>query len=89
MTIQGFDGQPAVLNQPVVSAAAWTADDLATDQSWIHPLTEPEVTELDAAVRAIEDRSLGILDITKDDFAVPALGKRLAAIHHDLIAVSL
>jgi len=85
MTMQALNRRPAVLNQPVVHPAAWTAADLAADQSWLHPLTEPEVTELDAAVGVIEDRGLGILDITKDDFVVPNLGKRLQAIHEDLI----
>ena len=41
--------QPAVLSQPVVDPAAWTAEDLDADQSWIYHLTESDIAELDAA----------------------------------------
>ena len=66
--------QPAVLNEPVVDPAAWTAEDLATDQSWIHPLTEGDIAELDAAVARVEERGLDILDITREDFVLSTLG---------------
>ena len=77
--------QPAVLNQPVVDPAAWTADDLASDQSWIHPLTESEIADLDAAVARVEERGLDILDITRDDFVLSTLGDRLDEIAADVV----
>lgn len=77
--------QPAVLNQPVVDPAAWTAEDLAADQSWIHPLTESDIAELDAAVARVEQRGLDILDITREDFELSALGDRLDEIAADVV----
>ena len=77
--------EPAVLNQPVVDPAAWTAQDLDTDQSWIHPLTESEIADLDAAVARVEERGLDILDITRDDFVLSTLGDRLDEIAADVI----
>jgi hypothetical protein len=85
MTTQECACQPAVLNQPVRDPAAWTADDLASDQGWIYQLTEGDIAELDAAVRAIEDRGLDILEITKTDFVVPSFARRLDAICEDII----
>ena len=77
--------QPAVLNQPVVDPAAWTAEDLESDQSWIHPLTEREIAELDAAIARVEERGLDILDVTRDDFVLSTLGDRLDEIAADVI----
>ena len=77
--------QPAVLNQPVVDPAAWTAEDLDADQGWIHPLTESDIAELDAAVARVEERGLDIMDITRDDFVLPTLGDRLDEIAADVV----
>jgi hypothetical protein len=85
MIISRSERQPAILNHPVVDPAAWTAADLAADQSWIHPLTENEVAELDQAVRQLDDRGVDILDITKHDFVVPQLRRRLDTISDELI----
>lgn len=77
--------QPAVLSHPVVDPAAWSAKDLATDESWIHPLTESEIGELDEAVARVEGRGLDVLDITRDDFVLPTLGDRLDDIAADVV----
>ena len=77
--------QPAVLNQPVVDPAAWTAEDLDADPGWIHPLTESDIVELDAAVARVEERGLDIMDITRDDFVLPTLGDRLDEIAADVV----
>ena len=77
--------EPAVLNQPVVDPAAWTAEDLDSDQSWIHPLTENEIADLDAAVARVEERGLNILDITRDDFVLSTLGDRLDAVADEVV----
>lgn len=77
--------EPAVLNQPVVDPAAWTAEDLDSDQSWIYPLTESEIADLDAAVAGVEERGLDVLDITRDDFVLSTLGDRLDEVADDVI----
>ena len=35
--------EPAVLLQPVIDPAAWTAADLDADKSWIHPLDDRDI----------------------------------------------
>ncbi len=79
------DRQPAVPNRPVVDPAAWTAEELAADQSWIHPLTASDIAELDEAVARVEERGLDILDITREDFALATLGERLDKVAADVI----
>lgn len=77
--------EPAVLNQPVVDPAAWTAEDLESDQSWVHPLNESEIADLDAAIARVEERGLDILDVTRDDFVLSTFGDRLDEIADDVI----
>lgn len=77
--------QPAVLSQPVVDPAAWTAEDLDADQSWIYQLTESDIAELDAAVARVEERGLDIMDIHRDDFVLPNLADRLDEVADEVI----
>lgn len=72
-------------HEPVTDPAAWSAEELNADKSWIHPLTGDEVSELDSAVRAIESAGTDILDITEKDYTLPVLGPRLSAIRDEII----
>lgn len=71
--------------QTVVDPAAWTASDLEADQSWIHPLSKTEITELDSVISDLEASGREIIDITRDDFSLPTLGPRLEGIAHDVL----
>jgi hypothetical protein len=70
---------------PVVDPAAWTAADLGADQSWIHPLSDADIAELDALVAKLEPRISDVLEIKREDIYLPKLGPRLAAIADDII----
>ena len=65
---------------------AWTAADVADESTWTELLDETEQAELDAAVRhAIATKGDDVLQIERDDFPLPTLGKRLLEIERDLI----
>jgi len=76
---------PAQPLKPVVDPACWTAEDLARDRSWMFPLSESDVAELDAHVAAIEKRGLGVMDITRDDVHLPTLEPKLRAVRDEII----
>lgn len=63
---------------------AWTRADIEADDSWFHVLTKAEVADLESALRQLRDRDRPLLDITRDDFPLPVLGPRLAAVESDV-----
>ena len=77
--------EPAVLLQPVIDPAAWTAADLDADKSWIHPLDDRDIAELDAAIADLESRIETVLDIRAGDFDLPTLRPKLDAIRDDIV----
>ena len=67
------------------SQCEWRASDVADESTWTESLTSEELDELDAALRAALEKSNDVLEITRDDFPLPGLEKRLAAIERELI----
>ena len=67
------------------SQCEWRASDVADESTWTECLTSEELDELDAALRAALEKSNDVLEITRDDFPLPGLEKRLAAIELELI----
>jgi hypothetical protein len=71
--------------QPVTGPRVWRGPEIASrSDEWITRLSETDIAELDAAVARIEAQDLDVLDITKDNFALPNFGKKLAAIQDRL-----
>lgn len=70
---------------PLETHAEWRAADVADPESWIERLSRGELDELDAALRHAESISSNPMQITRDDFPLPHLAKRLAAIENELI----
>jgi TfdA family taurine catabolism dioxygenase TauD len=64
---------------------AWTAADVADEATWTEVLTEAELAELDAALRAALAKSDDVLDVGRDDFPLPTLARRLERIEEELI----
>jgi len=69
----------------VVDPAVWTAEDLAADQSWVHPLTGADIADLDAVIAELEPKIENVLEIRRDDFNMPTLGPKLDAVADDII----
>ncbi|MCR9098071.1 MAG: TauD/TfdA family dioxygenase [bacterium] len=63
----------------------WRAADVADESVWTEMLSQAELEELDAALRAALEKSNDVLEITRDDFPLPGLATRLAAIERELI----
>ncbi len=73
-----------MLTQPIVGPAAWTGDDLAGDESWLHRLTPSDVAMIDAALACLTARGREFPNFCRDDFPIHALAPRLAAWADDL-----
>jgi hypothetical protein len=64
-------------------ACAWRSADLADGYVWV--LDDAEVAELDEALRRSLETVADVLDVGRDDFPLPTLGPKLAALAVDLI----
>ncbi len=64
--------------------AAWTAKEMRGRDDWIVPLDASDIAELTIAVEA--SRAVPIVELTRDDFALPALGMKLEQIEHEVVA---
>ncbi len=74
----------AILKTPIEGRSAWLSEDLVRNKDWIFTLTDKDRAELIEAARAVHARKLNILDVTQEDFSLPTLGPRLAALLDDL-----
>ncbi|MGI9598313.1 MAG: TauD/TfdA family dioxygenase, partial [Acidimicrobiales bacterium] len=68
----------------VEGPTAWYGRDLQDDTSWIEELDPDDVAELLAALDRVERHSIPMLDMTTDEFPLPRLGPRLAALASEL-----
>src|SRR4051794_2809160 len=73
--------EPAVLE----TQCEWGAADVADENLWTEHFDDAELAELDASIRHALMRSDDILELTKDDFPLPMMATRLAAIERKLI----
>jgi hypothetical protein len=65
--------------------AAWRAGDLRDAERWTLRLKPADHDELDAALRHARSVADDVLDVTVDDFPLPGLAPRLAALAGDLV----
>ncbi len=76
--------RPAVAMQPIIDPAEWRGADLEADRAWEFWLTDAEIAEIDAAIHSVGSRGLDIKDITVEDFPLPLLEPKLAAMKRQL-----
>jgi hypothetical protein len=69
---------------PLEPGCEWRHDDVG--DSYVFPLTDDHVAELDAALQTAEAHTDEVLDITRDLFPLPTLGAELGGIARELIA---
>jgi hypothetical protein len=65
--------------------AEWHHDDVTDPSVYTEVLEPAEVEDLDAALSRVRDRVDQMLEIEREDFPLPTLGKRLARIEDELI----
>ena len=71
--------------RPISSPAVWTGAEMRLSEDWIHRLTTAEAGELEAAAEETARRGLPLMEIGRDDFALPTLGPILARIQGDIV----
>jgi hypothetical protein len=69
-----------ILRTLITDATAWKGPDLQHDTSWKYPLTEEEIAEIDAAFRQVVAKGLTWGGFGKEEFPLPTLSRKLAAI---------
>ncbi|MBL8549575.1 MAG: TauD/TfdA family dioxygenase [Hyphomonadaceae bacterium] len=75
--------EEVILDAPVTGPAVWMRDDLQASD-WVWRITPDEAADLDAALRGVEARRLGVGAFGKADFPLPVFGRKLAAIRKAL-----
>jgi len=63
---------------------AWLGKDMAQSPAWIRDLSPAALTEIDAALRALQARGLSWQSITRADFPLPSLETLLADVASEL-----
>jgi len=58
---------------PYVSPAAWKRGSFASEDQWIHQLTQNEIQELDAALAQAKQTGKPMSQLQRDDFPLPSL----------------
>ncbi|MPZ47559.1 MAG: hypothetical protein GEV05_30220 [Betaproteobacteria bacterium] len=71
------DARVLLLEKMPDPGCAWPASTYARDDSWTDRLIENEVLEQDAALARLSERGLRWPSSGKEEFEIPALGKRL------------
>jgi hypothetical protein len=66
--------------------ANWKGPELAKSSEWIYTLSDEDIAELEAALSHVKFRGLEIPAVTKQDFPLPNLSKKLAKIQQMLLA---
>ncbi len=69
-----------ILLEPVRGRSAWKSADIENEDSWIYRFSAAELAEIDAALRAVKARGLGVPDFGRDDFPLPTLEARIGEI---------
>lgn len=64
---------------------AWYGQDLAARTDWLHRFTPAEIAELDRAVAQAEASGREIIDLRREDFPLPTLSARLAAVRSEVL----
>lgn len=77
--------QPVEPFKPIVDPSAWTREQMSKTREWIHELSPAEIEDIDRAVARIEKDGIDVIDITRDNFAMPRLGPTLAALRKEVI----
>lgn len=69
---------------PLTGPDVWHGADMAKRSDWIHVLTKDEIEDLQRAIRAVRAAQSEMYAVTADNFPLPVLSRRFAAISHAL-----
>jgi hypothetical protein len=63
----------SILTEIITGPSAWRASDFKTDDSWMRPLSEAHILEIENALADLKLRGLGFPNFGKSDFKLPTL----------------
>jgi hypothetical protein len=63
--------------QALTGRDAWLGKDMAASTAWIRELSPAALAEIDAALRAVQQRGLPWREMTREDFPLPTLAAQL------------
>lgn len=72
------------LTTPITDSSAWYGPAMMQSDDWIIRLSATEIAELEQAAAAVLSRGLAPLEVSREDFALPTLGPKLAALVDEL-----
>ena len=70
--------------RPIEAPYAWKGADLQHRTDWIRPFTPSELEEIDVAVQGVKRRGLDWVDVTREDFPLPAFSAEIGKIAQEL-----
>ena len=72
--------------QPIEGPSAWIGADMRQRQAeWTYRLSQPEIAEIEHAVRTVRERGLELADIRREDFPLPTLAPVLERLRGDVL----
>jgi len=84
MKLHDVPSDESIIDVPVTGRALWRSGDCESTH-WIWHFETDELAELDAALRRVQRHGLALGQFGRDDFPLPALGTKLAAIRNELV----
>ncbi len=70
---------------PVEGPFAWRGPKMAKRTDWIHTLSDSEIGEIEAALRAAQKSGRPLAELRAEDFPLPGLAPRLLALRDELL----
>jgi hypothetical protein len=77
--------EPVLPENPVDDPACWRGPDYSSTETWQYRLQPADIAELDAALAAVRERGLSLIEIGKADFSLPHFGRTLQEIRRELL----
>jgi hypothetical protein len=77
--------EPARPGHKAVDPAAWTPDVPRGTDDWKYRFSESDIAEIAAAVDQVQAEGLGIMEITREKFPLPAVSKVMARVRDELL----
>jgi hypothetical protein len=75
----------ATENPPFISGPeVWSGASLRDDDTWIKPLVQAEIDEIDAAMKHAKTRDVELTTLTRDDFPMPLMARRFESVRKEL-----
>ncbi|RYF51304.1 MAG: hypothetical protein EOO27_30205, partial [Comamonadaceae bacterium] len=72
--------------RPYLHPSAWKGEDLRTQDDWIIHLDADDIAELESALAFVKSRAIGIPGLSRNDFVMPGLARKMGVVLHQLEA---